>query len=90
MKADKKLRVMHEPQSKADLRKLHPAGTYMNVEDKAALRLACAIHAAESTDCVTSWSAQERAEAYFNTYGLSATLDECVRLEALRLPDVNN
>lgn len=71
---------------KADLRKLHPPGSYPNVEDKVALRLARAIHAAESTHCVTSWSAQERAEAFFNTQGLAATLDECERLEALRLP----
>jgi hypothetical protein len=75
---------------KADLRKLHPAGSYPNVEDKAARELARAIHAAESTDVATSWSAQERAEAFFNKHGLAATLDECRRLEALRLPDADN
>lgn len=75
---------------KADLRTLHPAGSYPNTEDRAALRLARAIHAAEDTHCVTSWSAQERAQDYFNEHGLSATLDECERLEALRLPDASN
>jgi len=75
---------------KADLHTLREPGTYSNVEDKAALRLARAIHASESTHCVTSWSAQERAETYFNKHGLAATLDECERLEALRLPDAEN
>jgi hypothetical protein len=71
----------------ADLRKLHPAGHYPNVADKAALRLARAIHYAESTHCATSWSAQERAQEFFNANGLAATLDECERLEALRLKE---
>jgi hypothetical protein len=79
---------MGEPKvfRKADLRKLHPAGHYLGVEDRAALRLARAMHATESTHCVTSWSAQERAQNFFNEYGLARTLDECERLEALRLP----
>ena len=75
---------------KADLRTLHPAGSYPNTEDSCALRLARAIHAAESTSCVTSWSAQERAEDYYNAHGLARALDECERLEALRLPDADN
>uniref|UniRef100_A0A6H1ZV39 Uncharacterized protein n=1 Tax=viral metagenome TaxID=1070528 RepID=A0A6H1ZV39_9ZZZZ len=75
---------------KADLHTLREPGTYPNVEDKAALRLARAIHASESTSWVTSWSAQERAEAYFNEHGLYDTLGECERLEALRLPDAEN
>jgi len=75
-----------KPFRKADLRKLHPAGHYPGVEDRAALRLARAIHAAESTHCSISWSAQERAQDFFNEHGLASTLDECERLEALRLP----
>jgi len=75
---------------KADLRTLHPAGTYSNTEDSCARRLARAIHAAESTCCSTSWSAQERAQDYFNEHGLARALDECERLEALRLPDADN
>lgn len=58
-------------------------------ELRAALRLAVAIHAAESTSCVTSWSAQERAEAFYNAHGLGATLSEAERLEGLRLPDAS-
>jgi hypothetical protein len=68
---------------KANLRKLHPVGHYPGVEDKAALQLARAIHYSESTHCVTSWSAQERAQAFFNEHGLAATLDEIFRLESL-------
>ena len=71
---------------KADLHTLRQPGTYLGVEDSAALRLARAIHYAEDTHCVTSWSAQERAQDYFNEHGLGATLDECERLEQLRLP----
>jgi hypothetical protein len=74
---------------KADLRTLYPAGSYPNTEDRAAMRLARAIHAAESTHCVVSWSAQERAEEHYNAHGLARTLDECERLEALRLPDAD-
>jgi hypothetical protein len=66
---------------KADLRKLHPTGHYPGVEDRAARRLARAIHRSESTHPVTSWSAQERAQDYFNAHGLAATLDEAMRLE---------
>ena len=75
---------------KADLHTLREPGTYSGVENRATMRLAYAIHAAESTHCVTSWSAQERAEAYFNKHGLYDTLGECERLEALRLPDAEN
>jgi hypothetical protein len=75
---------------KADLRTLRPIGSYPGTDDSCALRLARAIHAAESTHCVTSWSAQERAEAYHNAHGLASALDECKRLEAIRLPNANN
>ena len=74
----------------ANLRKLYATGTYLNTEDSCAHRLARAIHAAESTSCVTSWSAQERAEAYYNANGLARSLDECERFEALRLHDADN
>lgn len=75
---------------KANLRKLHPAGSYPGVEDKAALQLARAIHASRDAHCVTSWSAQEEAQDYFNEHDLAATLDECERLETLRLPGADN
>lgn len=75
---------------KADLRTLHQAGTYQGTEDLCARRLARAIHATESTDCCTSWSAQERAQDFFNEYGLARALDECARLESLRLVDADN
>ena len=74
----------------ADLRTLRKPGTYLGVEDCAASRLARAIHGAESTDCCTSWSAQERVQDFYNEHGLSATLDEADRLEQLRLPDADN
>ena len=47
------------------------------------------MHYAESTHCVVSWSAQERAMNFFNERGLGATLDECERLEGLRLASSN-
>jgi len=75
---------------KADLRTLRQPGTYPNTEDSCALRLARAIHASESTHCVTSWDAQVRAENFYNAHGLAAALDECERVEALRLPDADN
>lgn len=65
---------------KADLRTLHPAGHDPSTEDRAALQLAEAIHYAESDHCVVSWSAQERAQDFFNAHGLAATLDEIARL----------
>lgn len=73
----------------ADLRQLHPAGTTPNTEDRAARRLARAIHNAESTNVATSWSAQERAQDFYNAHGMVKTLNECLRLEALALPDVD-
>ena len=75
---------------KADLHTLRQPGSYPGVEDHAALELARAIHAAEDTFCVTSWSAQVRAETFYNENGLAATLDEITRLEKLRLPDADN
>lgn len=65
---------------KADLRTLRESGTYLGTEDKAALALARAIHASESSDVSISWSAQERAQEFFNQHGLEKTLDEIVRL----------
>ena len=60
-------------------------GTVPNVEECSALRLASAIHFAESTNVAVSWSAQERAQDYINTHGLAKALDEATRLEALTL-----
>ena len=66
---------------KADLRTLHEPGTYLGTEDRAARALARAIHENEAPDDpAVSWSAQERAQDYFNAHGLAATLDEIVRL----------
>jgi hypothetical protein len=59
-------------------------------EETCTLRLARAIHAAESDSCATSWSAQVRAEVFQNAYGLARALDECTRLEALRRPTADN
>jgi hypothetical protein len=55
-------------------------------DERAVLDLARAIHRAESTGCAVSWSAQERAAAYFNEHGLIGTLDEMFRLEERALP----
>lgn len=71
----------------ADLAKLHPAGTYANTEDRAAMRLARAIHFAESTCVSVSWNAQTRAQAFYNANGLARTLDESARLEAIAIAD---
>jgi len=59
-------------------------------EESAVLRLARAMHAATSDGCATSWLAQEQAATFHNAHGLRATLDECVRLEALRRPTATN
>lgn len=82
MRPGKKRSAVNEPPRKADLRTLRQPGTYLGVEDKAALQLACAIHRAESTDrsISASWSAQERAQDFYNAHGLAATLDEISRL----------
>lgn len=50
---------------------------------RAVLRLACAIHHAESTDVSISWAAQERAREFFNEHGLARTLDRATELEAV-------
>lgn len=55
-------------------------------DERAVLQLAHVIHRTESRSWVTSWSALERAAAYFNEHGLSRTLTEMFRLEALVLP----
>jgi len=65
-------------------------GDVPGVEERVVLRLARAIHASESTFCVTSWSAQERAADYFNERGLGEALDFAARLEAQRLPGADN
>lgn len=77
--------VVHEPPRKADLRKIHPPGTYPSVEDKAALQLSSEYSYADNPDaaCV-SWAAQERAMNFYNKHGLAATLDEIFRLRASR------
>lgn len=74
---------------KADLHTQHQVGHEPNTEDSAALDLSRAIHASESESCVTSWDAQARAQSYFNERGLIATLDETLRLKALRLPNAS-
>lgn len=61
--------------------------SHPGTDERAVLDLARAIHRAESTGCAVSWSAQERAAAYFNEHGLIGTLDEMFRLEALALPN---
>ena len=71
---------------KVDLGVLHQPGHVGGVEERAARRLAMALHRSESTFCAVSWSAQERAQDYANTHTLSETLDEGQRLEALALP----
>lgn len=70
-----------EHERKADLKTLRPVGSYPGVEDRAALELARAIHRSESDAVSVSWSAQQRAQDFFNEHGLVATLDECERLE---------
>lgn len=71
---------------KADLHKqYHGPGHCDNTEDKAARELSMAIHVSESTSCVVSWNAQQRAQDYFNEHGLGPTLDEILRLKPLKL-----
>lgn len=72
----------------ADLMACEP-GEVPLPDERCVLQLARAIHRAESTDVATSWSAQERAMAYFNAHGLADSLDEMFRLEALALPDAD-
>ena len=68
---------------KVDLRNPGRVGSYLGVEEKAALALACAIHRSESDDTSlsASWSAQERAQDFANTHELSEVLDEVLRLD---------
>jgi len=60
-------------------------GQVPDTDERCVLGLARAIHRAESRDVSTSWSAQERAAAYYNKHGLAKALDEMFRLEALAL-----
>jgi len=57
-----------------------------DVEERAVLELARAIHRARSRGCAISWDAQVEAARYYNAHGLAETLDEMFRLEALALP----
>jgi len=57
-----------------------------DVEERAVLQLARALHRSRSTGCAVSWEAQKEAAAYFNANGLARTLDEMFRLEAIPLP----
>lgn len=77
-------RVQALMDAKVDLGRLDPPGTYDDLHHKLARQLAYAMHCAESDDVAVSWSAQERAQAFFNAHGFEATLDELLRLEALR------
>ena len=63
-----------------------PVGGVPPTDERVVLKLARAIHAAEDVHCVTSWSAQARAVAFYNEHGFAAALAESFRLEALRLP----
>jgi len=69
--------------SNVNLRILRQAGHRPNFEEVIALRLATAMHFAESDDCVVSWEAQERAETFFNEQGASAAISEILRCQAL-------
>ena len=79
--------IAHAAPQKASLRTLHAPGEVEPVPFRAAMKLARAIHHSESQKVAISWSAQERAEAFFNEHGLSATLTEATRLETLAITD---
>jgi hypothetical protein len=72
----------------ADLHTQHQAGHHPNTEDRAAMHLASSIHYSESDHCVISWDAQKRAQDFFNSKGLAATLDEITRLAPIAYPPV--
>jgi hypothetical protein len=75
--------IAHAAPQRADLRTLRTPGHVDSVPDRAARRLAQAIHDVESDGAAVSWSAQERAETFYNARGLAATLDEATRLERI-------
>jgi len=57
-----------------------------DIVENVVLRLATAIHYAESTYTGSiSWSAQKRAAAFFDKNGMYESLKECERLENNRL-----
>jgi len=76
--------VLPDLRRRVDLGELKEPGTYLDVEERAAHRLARAIHEAESDGVAVSWSAQKRAQDFINTNGLGKTLDEATRLEEAR------
>jgi hypothetical protein len=89
----KKRGIVHEPDRKVDLRReMRPdrVGAYPSVEVKLVLELATAIHEAESDGAAVSWSAQERAQVFYNEHGFVAALDEKLRLEAIRAEQWSN
>jgi predicted GNAT family N-acyltransferase len=49
------------------------------------LELARAIHRAENTSRAISWSAQERAQDFYNTHGMYDALTEMFRLQAIEV-----
>jgi len=81
-KTKSQLRVDALMAQPADLRTLRQPGETLHLHDKLALDLATAIHQSESDDCSVSWSAQERAQDYFNAHGFIETLDELFRVRA--------
>jgi predicted GNAT family N-acyltransferase len=68
---------------KVDLSALPQAGTYPDTDEKLVLELAIAIHYNESDGAAVSWSAQVRAQDFYNEHGLAKSLDELFRLQAL-------
>jgi hypothetical protein len=85
--AKKNVGIANLPGRKVNLATLGVPGTTPDHEERAARRLARAMHWSESTDVAISWSAQERAQDFYNANGLAATLNEARRLEALALPE---
>lgn len=68
-------------ESKADLSKLLPAGSYLNLNEKLCLDLAREYQSLENPDysCI-SWKNQVKAEAYFNEHGFLETLNHLADL----------
>lgn len=77
-------KVTEMMERKVDFSRLEKPGSYDDVQTKAARQLAREIHWSESDDVAISWSALERAQAFYNEHGLADTLDKMFDLKAAR------
>lgn len=75
-------KVTQMMESKVDLGKMRPIGSYPNLHEKLCRDLARAYEFKKDPDfCSVSWASQEAAQKYFNEHGFLKTLDHLMEVK---------